>query len=82
MPLAEGLASLLLATAGACWLARWRAASQGRSAWTEEDLAFALAVVDHQHGFSPALGHKPARSRVRLLWSTGQTAPLLAWVAG
>lgn len=82
VPLAEGLASLLLATAGACWLARWRAASQGRSAWTGEDLAFALAVVDHQHGFSPALGHKPARSRVRLLWSTGQTAPLLAWVAG
>lgn len=78
IPLAEGLASLLLAVAATCWLARWRGASEGRATWTGDDLAFALAVVDHQHGFSPALGHKPARSRVRLLWKTQQLAPLLA----
>jgi lysine-N-methylase len=79
IPLAEGLASLLLAVAATCWLGRWRAASEGRTAWTGDDLAFALAVVDHQHGFSPALGHKPARSRVRLLWRTNQLATLVAW---
>ena len=75
----EGFASLAVAVAAIWYLSRWLARGAGRSQWELEDLERAIAVVDHHHGFSPALGLASFRSRQRWLWSQREVTRLVLW---
>ncbi len=76
VPLIEGFQSLALLHPVILWLARWRAAGDGRAALMTDDVAKAIALTDHHHGYSPALGTDAARRRVRLLAQRGDIARL------
>ena len=78
-PVIEGFASLAVAVAAIWYLSRWLARGAGRSQWELEDLERAIAVVDHHHGFSPALGLASFRSRQRWLWSQREVTRLVLW---
>ena len=79
LPLVEGFHSLALMLPVFLWLARWRAAGDRRAQLAPQDVAHAIAVADHHHGYSPALGQWPARSRVRALARHRDLARLIAW---
>jgi lysine-N-methylase len=81
IPLVEGFQSLTLVFPAVLWLARWLAAGEGRKQLSSDDIARALAVADHQHGYSPVLGHANSRRRVRALAGTGDIARLISWYA-
>lgn len=78
-PLVEGLHSLLLVWPAVMWLARWRAAGEGRRVVQAADVALALSVADHNHGYSQVLGLRSSRYRVRILSAMKQIAPLCVW---
>ena len=67
IPFVEGFYSLMLVMPVTMWIAHWLAAGEGRSQHSTNDVQQALAIVDHHHGYSPALGQSAARSRVRSL---------------
>jgi lysine-N-methylase len=79
VPLVEGFQSLALVYPVVLWMSRWLAAGAGRMQLTFDDVARALAVADHHHGYSPAFGGSGFRGRVRLLARTGEIARLAAW---
>ena len=79
VPLVEGFQSLALMLPIVLWLARWQAAGDGRSQLAADDIAQAVAVADHHHGYSPALGQWPARRRVGALARHGDIARLIRW---
>jgi lysine-N-methylase len=81
VPFVEGFQSLMLMLPATLWLARWLAVGAGRTSLTTDDVVRALAVADHHHGFSPALGQHAARRRVRLLGDAGDLPRLVAWYA-
>ena len=81
LPLVEGFRHLALVFPAALFLARWRAATQGRSRMELSDAAFALSRIDHHHGYSPGLGTSNARRRVRLLVRNGDLGKLIGWYA-
>lgn len=78
IPFAEGFLSLALVVPVIAVLARWVAASNGRENVDVEDVVRAIAVADHHHGFSPALGRPAYRRRVRLLAQNGDLEALIA----
>lgn len=67
VPFVEGFFSLALVVPVTMYLARWLAAGDARVGITDDDVRAALAMVDHHHGYSPALGGSSARRRVRLI---------------
>jgi len=77
----EGFHSLMLVLPVTLWIARWRARSEGRTSITLEDVQAALAIVDHNHGYSEALGQRDARRRIRYLADSGELARLCVWYA-
>ena len=77
VPFVEGFHSLALVLPVTMWIARWLAAGEDRNQLTTDDVARALAIVDHHHGYSPALGQRAARSRVRTLAETGDLIRLV-----
>lgn len=79
VPLVEGFQSLALIYPAILWIARWLAVGAGRSSLTTEDVTRALAIADHHHGYSPAFGHRPFRSRVRQLDRLNEITRLIAW---
>lgn len=79
VPFVEGFHSLLLVLPVTMWIARWLAVGDGRNQLTTDDIGHALAIADHHHGYSPALGQSAARSRVRSLASTGDIPRLIQW---
>ena len=79
VPFVEGFHSLALVIPATLWIARWLAASSGRSQWTTDDVIQALTIADHHHGYSPALGQGAARRRVRMLTASGDLSRLVAW---
>ncbi len=79
VPFVEGFHSLALVIPATLWLARWLAASSGRSQWTTDDVIQALTIADHHHGYSPALGQYAARRRVHMLTAAGDLPRLIAW---
>ncbi len=79
VPLVEGLRSLLLMWPAVMWISRWRAAAQSRQEIRTDDVAQALSIADHNHGYSEALGQKASRFRVRLLAQMNQIRPLCLW---
>jgi lysine-N-methylase len=81
IPLVEGFRSLALIVPSICWIARWLAASDGRSEWTTEDLSKAMTIADHHHGYSPIFGSTGFRRRVNMFAKTDDLARLLLWYA-
>ena len=79
VPFVEGFHSLALVIPVTLWLARWLAASSGRSQWTTDDVIQALMIADHHHGYSPALGQYAARRRVHMLTAAGDVPRLITW---
>ena len=79
VPFVEGFHSLALVIPATLWIARWLAASSGRSQWTTDDVVQALTIADHHHGYSPALGQGAARRRVQMLTASGDLSRLVAW---
>jgi lysine-N-methylase len=79
IPFIEGFRHLALLFAATLWMARWLAAGEGRTTLAPEDIAKALAVADHPHGYSPAFGSANFRRRARMLAKTGDIARLIAW---
>lgn len=77
VPFVEGFQSLLLVLPVTLWIARWLAAGSGRTQLTTDDIAQALAIADHHHGYSAALGQAAARRRTRLLAESGDLPRLL-----
>ena len=63
------------------WFARRFAASAGRETLETDDVARALAVADHHHGYSPAFGRRSFRRRVRTLDRLGDIRRLCVWYA-
>ncbi len=81
VPLVEGFQSLALMYPVTTWLARWLAVTNRRDGVTLEDVSQALAIADHHHGYSPALGTGTARRRVRQLSQLGDIRKLCLWFA-
>ncbi len=79
VPLVEGFQSLALVYPAVMWIARWLAAGHGRTTLAFEDVADALSIADHHHGYSPAFGTWGFRKRVRTLADLNDIAALSAW---
>ncbi|MFV0443692.1 MAG: YkgJ family cysteine cluster protein [Planctomycetaceae bacterium] len=79
VPLIEGFRSLALVLPVTLWLARWLSVSRGASGLSSDDVADALAMADHHHGYSPVLGTFGARGRLRTLQRLGDIPRLVAW---
>ena len=79
VPLVEGFRSLVLVYPCVMWLSRWLAAGRGRDVLQTEDVADALAIADHHHGYSPAFGQRSFRRRVRFLARLGDIEKLCMW---
>lgn len=79
VPLVEGFYSMMLVYPAVLWIARWLAASNDRSTLTVDDVAQAMTIADHHHGYSPAFGTWGFRRRVRTLAQLGDIARLAAW---
>lgn len=77
VPFSEGFLSLALVVPVIATLARWVALSDDRCEIDTKDVVRAIAVADHHHGFSPALGRPAFRRRVRLLTKTGDLEALI-----
>lgn len=78
-PLVEGARSLVLFYPVVLWIARWHAASAGRTTLQTEDIAQAIAIADHPRGYSPLLGSSNVRRRIRLLNQSGELEKLCVW---
>lgn len=78
-PFIEGFRSLAMLFPSVLWIARWRAASDGRKKLTRDDIATALSLADHHHGFSPAFGSFAFRKRIQLMTRTNDLVKLIAW---
>ena len=79
VPLLEGFQSLMLTFPSILWIARWHAASRGRTTFEHADVLTALTIVDHQHGYSPAFGQWSFRARVRTLNQMEDLPRLVTW---
>ncbi len=82
VPLVEGFQSLAVMYPVVIWLARWLAVGAGRDSMTLEDVSQALAIADHHHGYSPALGTRTARRRIRQLAQLSDIRKLCEWYGG
>ncbi len=81
VPLVEGFQSLALVIPAVLWMARWLAAGQKRPALEAGDVAQAVSIADHHHGYSPAFGQRGFRRRVRLMAQGDDISKLVAWYA-
>ena len=81
VPFVEGFFSLALVYPVVMWQARWLAASESREQITADDVARVLAITDHHHGYSPVLGTRSSRRRVRLLTHADDLERLCCWYA-
>jgi lysine-N-methylase len=75
--LVDGWSWLALMIPTVLWLARWKAVSQGRRTLSDQDVADALAIADHHHGFSGALAQRAPQAKVRLLAKLGDIPQLM-----
>jgi lysine-N-methylase len=81
VPFVEGFFSLALVFPVVLWLARWLAASGSRNSLTTDDVSQGLAIADHHHGYSPVLGSRSSRRRVRLVTHNDDLERLIVWYA-
>ena len=67
LPVIEGFARLALVYPITMYLARWIACADGRSNISGKDAQKAMTIVDHHHGYSPAMGMRNFRKRAQWL---------------
>lgn len=79
IPFVEGFYHLALMFPSILWLARWLAAGAGRSEIIADDIAEAMSIADHHHGYSPVFGLPHFRSRVRNLARSQDIKKLISW---
>ena len=79
MSLVDGFRSLALMYPAALWVARMKAAAAGRERVTLPDVQVALATLDHNFAYSPALGTRSALERIRILGRLQQVTRLVGW---
>jgi len=79
MPFIDGFRSLALMYPATLWVARMRAARDGRTVITLPDVQAALATIDHNFGYSPALGTTAAKKRIQQLARMQQIPALCSW---
>jgi lysine-N-methylase len=79
MTVVEGFLSLALMYPATLWVARVKAASAGRSEVSLNDVQAALATLDHNFAYSPALASGSAVDRVRILGKMQQVTRLCGW---
>ena len=79
MPFIDGFQSLALMYPATLWVARMRAARNGRQTISLPDVQAALATIDHNFGYSPALGMPSAKKRVQQLATMHQVSALCSW---
>jgi lysine-N-methylase len=79
LSLVEGFQSLALIMPATMFIARWLAASQNRRQLTLDDVAQALTIADHHHGYSPFFGSFGFCLRVQILSQMGEITKLIRW---
>ena len=79
MPFIEGFRSLALMYPATMWVARMRAARDGRGQISLTDVQAALATIDHNFGYSPVLGMKSSQTRIQQLAKMEQITALCSW---
>lgn len=79
MSFIDGFRSLALMYPATLWVARMRAARDGRKIITLPDVQAALATIDHNFGYSPALGMAAAKKRIQQLAKMQQLSVLCSW---
>jgi lysine-N-methylase len=79
MDVVEGFESLVLLHPIVMFIARWLARGRGAESVELADVERAVAIIDHHHGRSPAMGMGNFRRRVRWLAEKGEIARLVAW---
>jgi len=67
LPVTEGFMRLALIYPITMYIARWITCADGRFTLTAKDAQKALTIVDHHHGYSPAMGMGNFRRRVQWL---------------
>ena len=77
IPFIEGAYSLITIVPVFFYIARWIAAGEKRDTLTSDDIQQAIALADHQHGYSPIFGSRSFRTRIRQLASHQQIEQLL-----
>ena len=79
MSFIDGFRSLALMYPATLWVARLRAARDGRRVISLPDVQAALATIDHNFGYSPALGMAAAKNRIKQLARMQQIPILCNW---
>lgn len=79
MSFIDGFRSLALMYPATLWVARMRATRAGRTTVALPDVQAALATVDHNFGYSPALAMAGSKKRIRQLAKMQQINPLCSW---
>ncbi len=79
MPFIDGFRSLALMYPATLWVARMRAARDGRTTLSLPDVQAALATIDHNFGYSPVLGMAGAKNRIQQLAKMQQITALCSW---
>ena len=79
MSFIDGFRSLALMYPATLWVARMRAARDGRKVISLPDVQAALATIDHNFGYSPALGMAAAKNRIKQLARMQQIPILCSW---
>ncbi len=79
LSLVDGFRSLALMYPATLWVARVRAIGHGRNHLELADAQAALATVDHNYGYSPALGMAASLNRLRILGKLQQVTRLCGW---
>ena len=79
MSFIDGFRSLALMYPATLWVARMRAARDGRQTVTLPDVQAALATIDHNFGYSPALGMAASKKRIQQLAKMQQIPILCSW---
>lgn len=75
----DGFQTLALMYPITMWLGRWRAVRRGNSTVELIDVQAALATADHNFAYSPALGTRSAKNRIRQLTKMRQITALCGW---
>ncbi|MFM7055909.1 MAG: YkgJ family cysteine cluster protein [Planctomycetota bacterium] len=78
-PVLSGFYSLALMVPAVLWTARVRAAAEHRENLLLRDLEAAIATLDHNFGYSAALGLQSSRKRIDQLAAMDQLGSLVAW---
>ncbi len=79
MSFIDGFRNLALMYPATLWVARMRAARDGRNTVALPDVQAALATVDHNFGYSPALGMAGSKKRIQQLAKMQQINALCSW---